>query len=195
MDINFVSSFWWNNCCYKKMTKKKINYFITALIISFIFLTLYFGLNKKNIYTTDNVKIKNIENFKTKELFSGKSTDFLSLIDEKKKFTILNIWASWCLPCRNEHEFLVELSKNPDITIIGLNYKDKEDNAKSFIKEFGNPFNKILIDDLGLISIELGAYGVPETYLINNLDKKIITKYIGPINNVKMKKILSLMEL
>ena len=114
---------------------------------------------------------------------------------KKKKFTILNIWASWCLPCRNEHEFLVELSKNPDITIIGLNYKDKEDNAKSFIKEFGNPFNKILIDDLGLISIELGAYGVPETYLINNLDKKIITKYIGPINNVKMKKILSLMEL
>ena len=89
----------------------------------------------------------------------------------------------------------MELSKIQNVTIIGLNYKDNKDNAKLFIKEFGNPFDIILIDDKGLISIDIGAYGVPETYLINNFDKKIIKKYIGPIDNVKFKKIISLIKL
>ena len=177
------------------MTKKNINFFITTIVIIFIFLIFFIGLNKKNFYTNDKIKVVNIENFKTKELFSGDIIDFKSLIDKKKKITVLNIWASWCLPCRAEHEFLMELSKNQNITIVGLNYKDNKDNAKLFIKEFGNPFDTILIDDKGLISIDIGAYGVPETYLINNLDKKIIKKYIGPIDNVKFKKIKSLTEL
>jgi len=177
------------------MTQKNINFLITTIVIIFIFFIFFISLNKKNIYTNEEIKIKNIENFKTKELFSGNIIDFTSLIDKKKKITVLNIWASWCLPCRDEHEFLMELSKIQNVTIIGLNYKDNKDNAKTFIKEFGNPFDIILIDDKGLISIDIGAYGVPETYLINNFDKKIIKKYIGPIDNVKFKKIISLIKL
>ena len=75
----------------------------------------------------------------------------------------------------------MELQKNKSIKLIGLNYKDNLNNAKKFINELGNPYTKILIDKDGTLSVEFGAYGVPETFLINK-DKKIIKKYVGPIN-------------
>ena len=93
------------------------------------------------------------------------------------------------MPCRTEHEFLINLSENKDVILVGLNYKDKTENAKSFLNELGNPYEKVLIDDKGLISIELGAFGVPETYIINNQEKKIIKKYVGPIDEIKSKEI------
>ena len=177
------------------MINKNINFFIISLLVIFIFSTLVIGLKKESTYTTENIKVKNIENFRSKELFSNETIEIISLFDQNKKFTILNIWASWCLPCRSEHELLMELSQNSDINIIGLNYKDNQENAKAFLRELGNPFEKILIDRNGLIAIELGAYGVPETYLINNFDKKIIKKYIGPIDKIKMEKIISILKL
>ena len=78
--------------------------------------------------------------------------------------------------------------------MIGLNYKDKFENAKSFHSELGNPYDIIIKDKNGLISIEIGAYGVPETYLINNINKKIIKKYLGPINEENIKEIQSLVK-
>ena len=75
----------------------------------------------------------------------------------------------------------MELSKNQSIKLIGLNYKDSLDNAKKFINEFGNPYSQIIIDNDGTLSIEFGAYGVPETFIIDK-NKKIIKKFIGPIN-------------
>ena len=88
----------------------------------------------------------------------------------------------------------MNLSKYQDINVIGINYKDKPESAKSFINQLGNPFEVIILDDKGLISIELGAYGVPETYLIRNKDKKIIKKFIGPLDNIKYKEIISLIK-
>ena len=193
MDFYIIFNFWRNISSIKKMKKKKINLFITLIIILFVFVTLLVGLNKQSIYTNENIVIKNIENFKSKELYSNKEVDFISLTD-KNKITILNIWASWCLPCRNEHDFLMNLSKYQDINVIGINYKDNPESAKSFINQLGNPFEVIIIDDKGLISIELGAYGVPETYLIRNKDKKIIKKFIGPLDNIKYKEIISLIK-
>ena len=76
----------------------------------------------------------------------------------------------------------MSLSKNLDLYIIGLNYKDKKNNSIKFLEELGNPFSKILIDPDGTISISLGAYGVPETFLVNN-KSEIIKKYIGPLTN------------
>jgi len=93
---------------------------------------------------------------------------------------LFNIWASWCLPCRDEHKFLIDLSKDKIIQIIGLNYKDKNENAEKFLKDLKSPYKIILSDIDGTIAIEWGAYGVPETFLI--YDKKIIKKIIGPIN-------------
>ena len=173
--------------------KKKINFIIIFSLIIFIFFTLIISLNKNSTYTTTNIKNVNIENFKSKELFSDEIINFINP-NFKKKITILNIWASWCLPCRTEHEFLMNLSENKEVMLVGLNYKDKTENAKSFLNELGNPYEKVLIDDKGLISIELGAFGVPETYIINNQEKKIIKKYVGPIDEIKSKEIESLVK-
>ena len=82
----------------------------------------------------------------------------------------------------------MELSKNQSIRLIGLNYKDNLKNAKKFIDEFGNPYSQILIDNDGALSVEFGAYGVPETFLIDK-DKKIIEKFVGPINQKIVEKI------
>lgn len=141
---------------------------------------MFKGLNNSNIYVPKLKSEKILINFKSKELFSEIeiSSDQLFIDSD---FYILNIWSSWCLPCRDEHKFLMQLSKNSSLMIVGLNYKDKPINAKKFLNEFGNPYSTILLDTDGTISIELGAYGVPETFLIND-EKKIIKKIIGPIN-------------
>ena len=80
-----------------------------------------------------------------------------------------------------EHPLLMELSKNQGVKLIGLNYRDNQTNAKNFINNFGNPYSQILIDNDGALSVEFGAYGVPETFIIDK-NKKIIRKFIGPIN-------------
>ena len=102
-------------------------------------------------------------------------------IFEENIFYIVNIWASWCVPCRTEHPLLMQLSKNQSIKLIGLNYRDNFNNAKKFIDDFGNPYSRILIDKDGTLGVEFGAYGVPETFLIDK-NKDIIKKFVGPIN-------------
>ena len=95
------------------------------------------------------------------------------------------------MPCREEHQYLMELSKEKNLEIIGLNYKDKITNAKNFLYELDNPYSNIISDLDGLIAIEWGAYGVPESFLI--YDKKIIKKVVGPLNNnlvIKIKKLI-----
>ena len=94
---------------------------------------------------------------------------------------VINIWASWCIPCRQEHEYITNLSKIENIKLIGLNYKDKKNNAKIFLNELGNPYDIILTDLDGTKAIFFGAYGVPETFIIDN-ELNILKKYIGPIN-------------
>ncbi len=172
------------------MVNKKIKFFIILSSIIFIFFTFYSGLNKNNYYTTENIAYKKIENFESYEFFSNKKINFNN-ISPNKKYIILNIWSSWCVPCRAEHKNLIQLSENIHIYLIGLNYKDKFENAESFLLELGNPYDIVLKDKNGLISIEIGAYGVPETYLINNINKKIIKKYLGPINDENIKEIKS----
>ena len=93
----------------------------------------------------------------------------------------MNIWSSWCIPCRDEHRFLMELKNEKNLEIIGLNYKDKITNAQNFLVELKNPYTTVISDFDGLIAIEWGAYGVPETFLISN--KKIIKKIVGPLND------------
>ena len=156
--------------------------FILVLTISFIiFVIFYLGLNKELKYYPKYFKKKIDTNIVSKDIFSMQNISLNNLLD-KEGYTLLNIWASWCLPCRDEHVLLMELKDIKNLQIIGLNYKDKTINAKSFIKENGNPFDVILIDDDGSNSIILGAYGVPETYLIKNKDSIIVNKYIGILN-------------
>jgi len=87
----------------------------------------------------------------------------------------------------------MQLSSNPSVRIIGLNYKDDLTNAKKFINQMGNPYSEILIDNDGTISIELGAYGIPETFIIDK-NKIILKKFVGPINDQSLKEIESLLK-
>ena len=159
----------------------KIKIFPTLLAAFFIiiFFVFYKGLQNSNIYTP-NVNIeKNIPSFKAKMFLTNKKIRSEDIFNSNQ-FYLLNIWSSWCIPCRDEHPFLMNLSAQKNIKIIGLNYKDNNEKAKIFLNEFSNPYDKILLDENGTLAIEWGAYGVPESFLINN--KKIIKKIIGPLD-------------
>jgi len=159
------------------------NKFFFIIIISFFifcFIIFFKGLNNSNIYIPNVDNKKNIPIFIVKDFFSKNEISSEKIFNDNN-FYILNIWASWCVPCRKEHPILMELSKNQSIKLIGLNYRDNLDNAKKFIDELGNPYSQILIDEDGTLAVEFGAYGVPETFIINK-DKKIIRKFIGPLN-------------
>jgi len=159
----------------------KIKFFPFFLIIIFlmIFFIFYKGLQNSNIYTPTIQDEKSIPNFKAKVFETGKIINSTQIFEEEK-FYLFNIWASWCLPCRDEHSYLVELSNKKNLKIIGLNYKDDIKKAKNFLKELNNPYNTIITDKNGTIAVEWGAYGVPETFLIYN--RKIVKKIIGPLN-------------
>ena len=99
----------------------------------------------------------------------------------KGKLTLVNVFASWCIPCRQEHPLLQELSKDSRITVVGINYKDKSDNALRFLGELGNPFAAIGIDPNGKAAIDWGVYGIPESYLVS-ADGTILYKKVGPFD-------------
>ena len=151
-----------------------------TIIFLIIFLIFYKGLQNPNIYTPLNNIQKEIPSFKVR-IFDSTTEINSDEIFKDNKFYLVNIWASWCVPCRKEHPFLLNLNSQKNIEIIGLNYKDNNKNAKKFLNEFGNPYNTILLDNDGTIAIEWGAYGVPETFLIDR-KKFVIKKFVGPIN-------------
>ena len=160
--------------------KKKFNLFIIIIFLSFSFVIFYKGLNNSNTYTPQIIDKKNIPIFKAKDFNSNAYVDSEKIFKEDI-FYVVNIWASWCVPCRMEHPLLMELSKIQSLKLIGFNYRDNQINAKNFVNKFGNPYSKILIDNDGILAVEFGAYGVPETFVIDK-NKKIIRKFVGPLN-------------
>ncbi len=164
----------------------------TIIIVSFIFafVIFYKGLNKSSLYEPKS-KIKDIPEFTTTTFFENETVNSKNIFNQNK-FYLLNIWSSWCLPCRDEHSLLLILGKNEQLEVIGLNYKDNLENAKQFISELGNPYRKIFVDRDGTKAIELGAFGVPESFLI--YENKIIKKYIGPLNVDLIREIEKIIE-
>ena len=172
------------------MKKKLIPYSIIFIFL-IIFAVFYKSLKDTNIYTPETNIKNDIPIFSTKLLFSNDKLNTTEIF-ELDKFYLLNIWASWCVPCRDEHPILMSLSKNNKLTIIGMNYKDNKKNAKSFLDELGNPYEKTIVDKNGTNSIEWGAFGVPETFIIYN--NKIIKKYIGPLNQELLSEIKTIIK-
>jgi cytochrome c biogenesis protein CcmG, thiol:disulfide interchange protein DsbE len=99
------------------------------------------------------------------------------------KVSVVNVFASWCVPCRQEHPLLEELAKVDGIQLLGINYKDKPENARRFLGSLGNPYDRIGADDAGRAAIEWGVYGVPETFIVD--EKGVIRyKFIGPLSPI-----------
>lgn len=102
------------------------------------------------------------------------------------KLTLVNVWASWCVPCRQEHPVIMELARDPRLNVVGINYKDRNDNALAFLTELGNPFNAIGIDPKGVAAIDWGVYGIPESFLVSP-DGVVLYKHVGPLSEDAVK--------
>ena len=161
--------------------KKSIFSLIILILLIISFFIFKFALQKEKIYTPKMTDNQIFTDFKVQFLIDEKQINFNKVLTGKN-FYLINIWSSWCEPCKDESEYLLELKNNTPIMMIGINYKDKKKNALNFLKLYGDPFDQIFVDKKGLISINFGAYGVPETFLINN-DNKVLKKYIGPLND------------
>ncbi len=98
----------------------------------------------------------------------------------KGKVSVVNVWASWCVPCHDEAPLLTELGKDTRLQIVGINYKDAPDNARRFLGRYGNPFGIVGVDGNGRASIEWGVYGVPETFIVGR-QGTIVYKMVGPV--------------
>ena len=100
--------------------------------------------------------------------------------DLKGRVSVVNVWASWCVPCRQEHPFITEISRDPRIRVVGINYKDQPDNARAFLRQLGNPYAAIGVDERGRTAIDWGVYGVPETFVVD-AEGVIRHKIVGPL--------------
>ena len=160
--------------------KSKFIPVILIFIFLITFVIFFKGLKNSNIYTPSTKLKKEVPSFELKS-FENNSIIISEKIFEDNKYYLMNIWASWCIPCKEEHGFLMKLKKDDRIKLIGFNYKDNLKNASSFLKDLGNPYDIIVSDKDGTASIEWGAYGVPESFLV--YQNKIIKRFIGPINN------------
>ena len=98
----------------------------------------------------------------------------------KGQVYVLNVWASWCLPCRQEHEALLAISRQKAVPIIGLDYMDDRNKAKQLLEQLGNPYTAVPFDKDGRTAIDWGVYGAPETYLVN-AKGQIVFKFISPM--------------
>ena len=159
--------------------KYKIIQLLTLSIIIFVIGIFFISLNKSSLYDTKNLEgqvLKDIklDHFSENRLILDK--DF-----KKNNFTLINFWASWCGPCRLEHPFLLKLKNEKNLKLLGVNFKDKKDNAIDFLDNYGDPYHELTKDILGKYSINFGIYGIPESILVNK-NLVIIKKFIGPIS-------------
>ena len=112
------------------------------------------------------------------DFYSNETVKLNDLMDNK--LSLVNLWASWCVTCRKEHQVIMNIAKNTNLKLIGINYKDTKNDGGEYLKVMGNPFDEIVFDPNGEIGMELGVYATPETFLISR-EGLIIHKHIGEI--------------
>ena len=152
---------------------------IIFLIFFFIISVFYISLTRETNYDTSNLINKKISEFKV--IYADQSGFYTRDDLKKNDFTLINFWASWCAPCKVEHPILMRLSKSKKLKILGVNFKDKDKQAKKFLSELGNPYDFLAKDINGKQSVSLGIYGIPESILINN-ELLIMQKFVGPLS-------------
>jgi len=156
---------------------------IIKILISIIFLfvigVFFIGLNKDTNYNTNSLVGKKIPNISLEYFDENKfykKNDF-----KKNNYTLINFWASWCAPCRIEHPVLIQLSKEKNLKLVGVNFKDKKKQANKFLDDLGDPYDFLTKDEQGKYSVNFGVYGIPESILINK-DLTILKKFVGPLS-------------
>tara|TARA_Y200000002_G_scaffold74797_1_gene58671 strand:- start:2523 stop:3047 length:525 start_codon:yes stop_codon:yes gene_type:complete len=164
---------------------------ISISLVAFAIVVFFLALNIDKRYNTEKIVGNNIDNFEIVFLNNDKIFKKQDLTNDK--YHLINIWASWCLPCKKEHPILMNLKKENNLKLVGINFKDKKLNANNFLRELGNPYDFSLRDNDGTKSILFGVYGVPESILIDK-KHKIISKFIGPLNTKDYKDILQLLN-
>ena len=152
---------------------------IIIVIFFFVISVFYISLTRETNYNTSSLINKEVPQF---EIAYFDKNGFYTKKDLiKNNYTLINFWASWCGPCRVEHPVLMKLSAENNLDILGVNFKDKKELARKFLKDLGNPYYTLLKDDEGKQSVGFGIYGIPESLLINN-DNIIIKKFVGPLS-------------
>ena len=161
----------------------KIPLLLFLLIIGVFFYLLIIERDPRSV--PSNLINKPVPIFKTKTLL--KEEIFISSNEFGGEIILVNFFATWCKPCRDEHNYIELLSKKNGLRIIGINYKDDSEKAKKWLKNLGNPYSNVLVDKNGRIAIDWGVYGIPETFIVNS---KGVIKYrhIGPITEKIYKK-------
>ena len=119
----------------------------------------------------------------------GAQVPGLDPADFKGKVSVVNVWASWCVPCHDEAPLLTELGKDKRLQLVGINYKDSPENARRFLGRYGNPFGIVGVDGNGRASIEWGVYGVPETFVVGR-EGTIVYKLVGPVTPANFDRVL-----
>ena len=155
---------------------------IKSLIVSlfiFVLLVFYNSLDRETNYSTDYLVGNKLTNINLKSFDDNKI--YTSEDIKKSRYTLINFWASWCAPCRIEHPYLMQLSKEKNLKILGVNFKDKKINASKFLNELGNPYYYMAKDTTGKQSVNFGIYGIPESILIDN-ETIVLKKFVGPLN-------------
>ena len=164
---------------------------ITVLSIIFVLGIFYISLNRNTNYDTEYLVGNKLAEIKLKDF--DKDTFYTENDFKNSKYTLINFWASWCGPCQVEHPILMKLSKEKNLRIFGVNFKDSKNNATKFLDNLGNPYYQIAGDQDGKQSIRLGIYGIPESILVNS-ELIILKKYIGPLNLDDLNEIKKLMK-
>ena len=167
--------------------KKKLLIIPSILFLS-ILLTFFYLLiiERDPSAIPSNLLDKNIPKFETESLL--RKERFISSKEFGNEIILVNFFATWCLPCRDEHIYIKRFSNEKGIRVIGINYKDNSKKTIQWLKNLGNPYSNILIDKNGRIAIDWGVYGIPETFIVSS---KGIIKYrhIGPVTEKIYKKI------
>lgn len=156
----------------------RLMHLLPLLIFGLLVLVLFYSLSNKNDQLESVLIDKNFPDFSLTKLED--SNQNITKKDLSEFPALVNVWATWCVTCRVEHPFLMQLKEDNIINIYGLNYKDSRSKALSLLKAEGNPFNFSIFDKQGSLAIDLGVYGAPETFLIDSMGL-IKVRHVGAL--------------
>ena len=156
---------------------KKLIPLILFLVIAVF---LYFSLNSNSSKLPSPLLGKIFPNIEAKDFYSDESVLLTDLFSDN--ISLVNVWASWCVTCRQEHQMMMKIANNKDLQLIGINYKDTRADGEKYLEVMGNPFDVIVFDPSGKIGLDLGVYATPETFLVNQ-QGVILYKHIGAIDS------------